>query len=53
MWMHENFPSVKPGVYEEIEKYYPSPLFGTTRYLTEYDRIKSMIEGFSRVLAGI
>jgi hypothetical protein len=44
--MKDVFPSAKPSLYEEIQKYYPSPLLGTTRYITEFDRIKSIIEGF-------
>ena len=44
-WIKEIFPSTNPAVYEEIQKYYPSPQFGTTRYSTEFGRIKSIIEG--------
>src|SRR5271154_3445614 len=43
--MKDVFPGAKPSLYEEIQKYYPSPLLGTTRYITEFDRIKSIIEG--------
>jgi hypothetical protein len=44
-WIKDVFPGAKPSLYEEIQKYYPSPLLGTTRYITEFDRIKTIIEG--------
>jgi len=45
MWLQGNFPSAKPAIYKEIQTFYSSPRFGTTRCLAELDRIKSIIEG--------
>lgn len=44
--MAQNFPNATSGVLAKIRSYYPIPLFALNRYLTEFDRIRTLIAGF-------
>jgi hypothetical protein len=48
--MIENFPNATSGVFAEIRSYYPIPLFALNRYLTEFDRIRTLIAGFPKII---
>lgn len=46
-WLHDNFPNASDTVISEIESLYPLPVSSLGRYITEFDRVKNIIAGYS------
>jgi hypothetical protein len=46
-WLHDNFPNASDTVISEMESLYPLPASALGRYITEFDRVKNIITGYS------